>query len=343
MNRANIQRFLRQNPYLFTLLLLIVAIFVNWRLQDNYLELTVINRNMRTMLPAMILVVGQAIVVLGGGIDLSVGTMMLMVNSILVSWISQDSSTADILLAFVLATGIGMAAGAFNGFCVAYLRLQPIVTTYATGFVFAGIALEALPRPGGGNIPQDWSRFYLSTQKLAFLHWPFAAYMVILLLLLWMLLRSTRYGQYLYATGGSTQAAYTTGVPVLTVRFSSYVFAGMFVGLAAIARTVGTGAANASLALRDGGILTLESITAVVLGGTRLSGGQGGIAGPIFGVALLALVRTIVGSANVSTWYQDLVNALIIVAALAGPGLIRLIRFYVEPTITRMRERAAAS
>ncbi len=338
MTMSNFQRFLRQNPYLFTFILLIVSILVNRYLQDNLLSLTVLNRNMRVMLPTMILVVGQTIVILGGGIDLSIGTMMLMINAMLVNWITGDSTTGQVIQAMLMACLVGMAAGAFNGFCVAYLRLQPIVTTYATGFVFAGIALEVLPRPGG-DIPRDLSRFYQSPQEFLFLNWPFAAYMVILILLFWALLRSTRYSQYLYATGGNAQAAYTTGVPVSMIRFSTYVWAGLFAGLAAIARTMLTGSANASLALRDGGSLTLTTITAVVLGGTRLSGGKGGVVGALMGVALLTFIRNIISFGNVPSWYQDLVDSLIIIAALAGPGFIRLVRRLFASLMTSIRER----
>ncbi len=341
MTRASIQRFIRQNPFLFTLLLLIIAVLVNRALQENLLQLTVLNRNLRAMLPTMILVVGQTLVIISGGIDLSLGTMMLMINALLVRWITSDSTTGEIVLAMAMSVGVGALAGAFNGFCVAILRLQPIVTTYATGFVFAGIALEVLPRPGG-DIPRDWSLFYGSPQRFLFLEWPFAAYIIVLLILFWLILKATRYGQYLFATGGNAQAAYTTGVPVSTIRLSAYMWAGIFAGFAAIARTLLTGSANASLALRDGGTLTLLTITAVVLGGTRLSGGQGSVIGSIIGVALLTFIGNIISFANVPTWYQDLVNATIIVLALAGPGIFRLVRSGVLALVARRRVKAIA-
>lgn len=335
---ATIQKLLKQHPFIFTLLLLVVAVLVNRYLQDNLLSLTVLNRNLRVMFPTMLLVVGQTIVVLGGGIDLSIGTMMLMINAILASVITGDASSIDFVGIIFLALGSGVLAGAFNGFCVAYLRLQPIVTTYATGFVFAGIALHVLPRPGG-DIPRDWSRFYQSPQQFLFVEWPFTFYMIILLVLFWLLLRSTRYAQYLYAVGSNAQAAYATGVPVISVRFSTYVWAGLFAGLAAIARTLLTGSANASVAMTDGGTLTLTTITAVVLGGTRLSGGHGGVIGSILGIALLTIIRNIISFGNVSSWHQDLVDAFIIIIALAGPGLIRLIRVVIDRLLIRWKDQ----
>jgi ribose transport system permease protein len=106
------------------------------------------------------------------------------------------------------------------------------------------------------------------------------------------------------------------------VRVSTYVLAGLFAALAAVALTLGTSSGDP----RMGDAMTLDSIVAVVLGGTRLSGGQGGIAGTILGVIVLSLIRNIISFANVPNWWQTLVDALIIVIALAGPGLMRLLR-----------------
>jgi len=317
MNQSSLQSFLRRNPYLFTLLLLVVAIFFNFQFQDNLFEANVVNRNMRVLLPTMLLTVGQAIVIIGGGIDLSVGTMVSMINAILVTRILPDSTSSEIALGFFLACGTGILAGMFNGLCVAYLRLQPVVTTYATSFVFSGIALAILPRPAG-QIPRPLTDFYRNPQ----LGIPTAVYIIILLLIFWVLLRSTRYGQFLFATGSKANAAYTTGVPVVRIRFSTYVWSGLFAAFAAIALTLLSGSGDPRL----GDDMTLPTIVAVVLGGTRLSGGQGGIAGPLMGVAILTVIGNIISFANIESWYQDLVNALIIIIALAGPGIVRLIR-----------------
>ncbi|HSM57585.1 MAG TPA: ABC transporter permease [Candidatus Sulfomarinibacteraceae bacterium] len=316
------QRFLFKNPYLFALLLLIAAIAVNFYLQPNLFELRVLNGNMRIFLPLMIAAAGQAIVIIGGGIDLSIGAMVSLVNTVFITNVSRDATPEQLLLALALSLLAGMLAGAFNGICVAYLRLQPIVTTYATSFVFAGLALRILPRPGGA-IPSELSSLYRSAP----LNVPLALWIAILLVVVWALLRNTRYGNYLYAVGGDDQSAYTTGVPVNRIRFSTYVFAGLFAALAAIALTMSTGTGDPRMGMtRDGGGMTLDSIVAVVLGGTRLSGGQGGIAGAVIGVAILGIIRNIISFAEVPNWWQTLVDAVIIIIALAGPGLIRLIR-----------------
>jgi ribose transport system permease protein len=201
---------------------------------------------------------------------------------------------------------------------VAVLRLQPIVTTYATSFIFSGVALWLLPRPGG-SMPQAIAQFYRREMPLGL---PVGVYVIAALLLFWWLLRRTQYGGYLFAVGGQPEAAYATGVPVTRVRVSTYVLSGLFAALAAVALTLGTSSGDP----RIGDAMTLDSVVAVVLGGTRLSGGQGGIAGTILGVMVLSLIRNIISFANVPNWWQTLVDALIIVLALAGPGLVRLLR-----------------
>lgn len=311
------RHFVRNNSYLLALVLLAIAVAVNAGLQDNFFRGRVINGNLRVMLPLMILAAGQAIVIIGGGIDLSVGAMVSLVNAVLVTLITPESTAAGIALALAAGFGIGALAGAVNGFCVAILRLQPIVTTFATSFVFAGLALAILPRPGGA-LPRALTRFYRDTV----LEIPVSAYGIVLVLAIWWLVRRSRFGQYLYAVGGGAESARASGVPVALVRFGSYVALGLLSALSAFALTLSIGSGNP----RIGEGMTLPSIVAVVLGGTRLAGGQGGVAGAIIGVAILTIIRNLISFANVPTWYQTLVDALIILAALAGPGVIRMLR-----------------
>ena len=168
-------------------------------------------------------------------------------------------------------------------------------------------------------MPQLISQFYRREMPLGL---PIGLYVAAALLLFWLLLRAMRYGRYLFAVGGQPEAAYATGVPVNWMRFSTYIFSGLFAALSAVALTLGTSSGDP----RIGESMTLDSVVAVVLGGTRLSGGQGGIAGTILGVILLTLIRNIISFANVPNWWQTLVNALIIVGALAAPGVVRLLR-----------------
>lgn len=318
VSRFRWQEITYRNSYLFALLLLAVAIVINLILQPNLLEPGTLNGNMRTFLPLILVAMGEALVIIAGGIDISVGSIVSVVNVLLTTQIGANGDPGKVTLMLILSVVVGMVAGMVNGFFVAVLRLQPIITTYATSFLFGGVALYILPRPGGA-VPASIASFYRNTTPLLL---PLAFYVIALLLLAWFGLGQTRYGRYLYAVGGKADAAYQTGVPVTLVRFSTYVLSGLMAALGGIAITLLTGSGNAG----TGDALTLPAITAVVVGGTALSGGRGGIAGAIVGAVLLNVVTNIISFAHIETWWQTLVNAAVIVLALAMPGIVALVR-----------------
>jgi ribose transport system permease protein len=318
MNKQRWQTFTLRNPYLFSLLLLVIITLVNLFVQPDMFHRDTINNNMRVFLPLIILSAGEAIVILGGGIDISVGSIVSIVNVILATQVGLQGNPQKMYLMMGVVLLVGMAAGAVNGFFVAYMRLQPIITTYATSFLYAGLALFILPNPGGG-IPQSFSSFYRDTTPLGL---PFAFFIIALILLAWGFVQQTRYGRYLSAVGGKADAAYETAVPVSAIQFSTYVAAGLMAALSGIAVTMLVGSGNST----TGDQLTLSSITAVVIGGTALSGGVGGVAGAMIGAVILGLIKNIISFANIDTWWQTFVNAAIIVVALAAPGVINLFR-----------------
>ena len=305
-------------PALFALVLFVIAIVINLILQPNMFAKETLNSNMRVFLPIILLSVGQAIVLLGGGIDISVGGVVAIVNTVLATRVGLDGSPEKMWQYIFVSLFAGLLAGAINGFFVSYLRLQPIITTYATSFLYAGFALFILPNPGGG-IPASVAALYRNTTPLGL---PLAFYVIALVLLIWTYISSTRYGKYLYAVGGRPQAAYETAVPVTWVQFSTYVISGFMAALAGIAITMLSGSGNADI----GGPMTLNSITAVVIGGNAMSGGLGGVAGPIMGAVTLGIIQNIISFANINTWWETLVKATIIVVALAAPGIINLFR-----------------
>lgn len=304
--------------FIFPLILLFLVVLVNYSLQDNMFSPRVLNANLRTFMPLVFLAVAQAIVIIGGSIDLSIGVIMSLVAAVMVTRLSDDSTTVEFITVFLMGLGVGLLAGAANGMLASFVRLPSFVTTYAMSWVYSGIALIILPRPGG-SMPTEIARAYRFLTPFGI---PFGIYLIVIILLLWELLRITRFGSYLYAIGGNIRSAFTTGVPVTWHRFITHVLAGGIAAFAALFFTLNTGSSDA----RIGGSLTLDSIVAVVLGGTAMSGGVGGVAGPILGVLALGFVRNIVSFANVNSWNQPLVDSAIILIALAAPGTINLIR-----------------
>lgn len=318
MNRLSWNQIMSRYPGFFALILMILAIIVNAILQPNMLALDTLNSNMRLFLPMIFLAVGQTFVMLGGGIDISVGGIVAIVNVILATRVGLEGSPELMWQYLAVALLAGVLAGAINGFFIAFLRLQPIITTYATGFLYAGAALYILPYPGGG-IPRAISELYRTTTPFQL---PLAFFIIAIILLIWWYIRSTRYGRFLYATGGKAEAAYKTAVPVRQVIFSTYVISGLMAGFAGLAITMLSGSGNAEI----GAAMTLTAITATVIGGTAMSGGVGGVAGPIMGAITLGLIINIISFAQINTWWETLIKAVIIVAALATPGVINLFR-----------------
>jgi ribose transport system permease protein len=316
MNRSRWEAFAAHQPALFALVLLILAVGINLVVQPNMFARETLNSNMRVFLPLILMAVGQAVVILGGGIDISVGGVVSIVNTVLATRVGLDGSPEEMWMYVFLSLLIGLLAGAINGFFIAYLRLQPIITTYATSFLYAGLALYILPNPGGG-IPGDVASLYRSSTPL---NLPLAFYVIAIVLLIWSYLRSTRYGNFLYAVGGKAEAAYETAVPVTWVQFGTYLISGLMAAFAGIAITMLSGSGNADI----GGPMTLNSITAVVIGGNALSGGVGGVAGPVMGAITLGILQNIISFASIDTWWETFVKATIIVLALAAPGIVNL-------------------
>jgi ribose transport system permease protein len=320
-----INGFFKKKTFVFPIVFFIIVILANFALQytnlgpDKFAKrfMFLLDNNIRGFLPLIFLAVAQGIVLINGSIDLSVGNLMGVVAAFLVTQYNVDDSIGRFLQVFVMAIGIGVLAGALNGIFVSLVRIPPFITTYATSFVFSGIAMWILPRPGG-NMPENVTTFYRTTLPLGL---PMGIWIILIIILLWLVFRNTRFGAHMYAIGGNEKAAFTSGVSVIRHRMNVHMIAGFIVAFAALALVLITGSSDP----RIGGTMTLDSVVAVVLGGTPMSGGIGGVVGPIFGVMTLGFVRNIVGFAKVDTWVQPLVDALIILVALASPSFIRLI------------------
>ena len=308
----------RRAPY-FTLaaVLVVLLVLLNLRSQSNFFDSAVFNGNFRTFIPAMLAAAAQTVVILGGGVDLSIGGMVCLIDVVMVRLLPSDASTGDVLLVCLAMLGLGMTCGAFNGFVVAYLRLQPIVTTFATSFVFAGLALIVLPTPGGQIPASVVNVYYRDPLGISLAFW-----IGLVILLLWKMLTATRFRSYLYGVGGDAKCAYESGVPVARVWASSYIVSGFLTAGAAIATVLSTGSGDPNI----GTPYTLPSIVAVVIGGTLLRGGRGGIAGSLLGALVLGLLSLLVSVAIASTYWQPFINGIAIVVALALPGLISRLR-----------------
>lgn len=305
-----------------SLILLVISTIIYTVLQPNFFLPSTLSRlltsNFRTWLPVILATIGQAMVLLGGGLDLSNGAIASVGNVILALTVVSANDTGHNILMVLAVIGFGLAAGFFNGFFTAYLGLQPVIITFATSFIYSGIALLLLPTPGG-EIPREYIDIYRNFDILGI---PISLIVIGVVILIWTFFRNRKFGRFLFAVGGNPDAAYTTGVPVTWMKISTYVISGLLASLAAIAYTLLTGSGFSG----SGADMTLASITGAVLGGVSMSGGAGSILGSVFGGIILGNIRRIISTVRLNNWWVTLVNALIIVIALAGPGLFNLIR-----------------
>ena len=250
---------------------------------------------------------GQHLVVLSGGIDLSVGstaTLSALLTAILIN--GYPIRTLPVIVAML---ALGALVGVVHGLLVARVGLPPFIVTLATLYLIQGAAFMVSTTPAG-RVTSDLSAVAL--QRIGPVPYSFAVLLVALAMVAWVLHR-TAFGRHLYAGGGDQAAARANGVPVTRVLVNAYVLAGMLAAVAGILL-----AARATIGSPTAGQgLELSAITVVVLGGTSLLGGRGSLFGTVGGVLLLSLVGSSVTLLQVPATLTDLIRGIVILAAAA--------------------------
>ena len=210
--------------------------------------------------------------------------------------------------------------GAINGLIVIYGRLQPIVTTIATGAVYYGAALALRPVPGGDI---DSTLADALTGQLPGGVPASLALLLALVVIVWLPFRRSAIGRAAYAVGSSEVAAYMSGVPIRRAKFVAYTLSGLLASIAGLFLTCVTYSGEASAA--NGSTYTLYSIAAVVLGGVSLFGGSGSAIGAIFGALMFRTIGDLLFVFNVEPLWQPLFQGIVLVAAVCL-GSVRLLR-----------------
>ncbi len=294
---------------------LVAADFV---LQPALLDSYQIGLEIQTALSLVFVSFAQTLVVLVRGIDLSVGGTMVVANVLTATWIGASDSRVPLVAVVLL---IGLAMGAFNGVLVTFLRFEPFVATLATWTIYNGIALWLLPTDGGAA-PPKLSNIVISTVGPV----PDTYLILAAVLLVWWWLKGTRFGRQMYAVGSDEERAYLNGVRPYAIKIGVYSLAGLAAALGGVylCASTSTGTPTAG----DGYIL--QSVAAVVIGGTSLLGGRGGVGLTVMATFVLVLIADIVSALNLSVWVS--------VAAQFGLLLVVVaVRSFVE---TRKREEA---
>lgn len=299
---------IRRHAWVIGLIVLFAALNIATRLiQPNYGSAD-FDSLMRAALPYVFAVAAQVVVVIAGGIDLSVASMMAVTSVTAAAMMQgQGEAYAIFVVPFVLA--LGLSLGAMNGVLIIVTRVPDIVVTLAMLFVLQGVALLILPAPGGGAA--EWLKGLIIGPFLA----PWLPKTLILitfcLCVVWLPLRRSRLGLSFYAIGSDELAAFRSGIAVGRTRILAYAIAGLFSAMGGLSLTMSTG-----IGAPIPGPYLLASVAAVVLGGVTLGGGRGGLLGPIVAVFVLRLVRTDLTLLAVDPNVTTIVEGLIMVAVV---------------------------
>jgi ribose transport system permease protein len=305
---ASARQLLRRNAWSLALLGIFLAMLVLTRfLQPNYgaPQLTALAI---AMLPAALAAVGQATVVISGGIDLSIASIIALTN-VTAAVLMKDQSPEVAVLVLVGVLLLGLVVGATNGLLIVVTRVPDIVVTLAMSFVWAGATLLVLDSPGGGAA--GWLKDGVNGTFLV--PWLPKAFVVLVVVVaaIWIPLRRSMLGLSLYALGSNQLAAFRSGVSVGRTKVIAYALTGLFCAIAGLAITGFTGQGSPLI-----GPYTLQSVAAIVLGGVSLAGGRGGLAGPIIAVAILQLVRTDLTILSVSPSLSTAIQGAILIGVV---------------------------
>jgi ribose transport system permease protein len=276
----------------------------------------------RAALPFALATLGMAVVVISGGIDLTIGSMMA-VTSVTAAVLMMGSSDGQSVGVVVLVLLLGMAMGALNGSLIVLTKVPDIVVTLAMLFVWEGVAIVILESPGGAAAP--WLRSLIVGGVTipgvpdAVTQWfPKALmFLIVCMTLIWFPIRRSKLGLMFYAIGSDQLAAFRSGVPVGRTKIAAYAVAGLFAALGGVAVTMSTGIGEPIA-----GPYLLASVAAVVLGGVALNGGRGGLVGPILAVFVLRLVRMDLTLMSVDPNVTTIVEGTIMVVVVMLGGLL---------------------
>jgi ribose transport system permease protein len=270
-------------------------------------------------LPLAFAAMAQAVIVISGGIDLSIGAIMALVNVISARMMENAGMGSAIGIALMLMA-LGVVVGMATGTAITISGVPDIVVTLATSFIWAGLALVIMPTPGGGA-PDDFQRL---TQGIFGWEWIPSGLVVLAVVgvVVWLPLRWRRVGFAIYAVGSNREAAYLSGVRVAPTRILAYAIGGFFAALGGLALTSTTGTGSAV----SGEFYTLNSVAAVVLGGVSLLGGKGGVAGPVAAAFVLTIIVAIMVFLGIDPNYGQVVQGGLIVLVVMIGGLVLLRR-----------------
>ena len=317
-------RLLRRNGWVLTLWVLLAGMLVFTKIiQPNY-GMAAFSVLVIAALPYAFATAGQSMAIIAGGIDLSMAAMMTLL-SVTAAALMQGQGEAFGVVAVAAVLLMGLVVGAVNGLSVVFTRVPDIVVTLAFFFIWEGAALMVMDAPGGaastwlkeliiGNVGAD----FIPADISQFL--PKALLVLIIAIgVVWVPLRRSRLGLSMYAIGSDKRAAHRSGVAVSRTKVASYAFAGLFAAMGGLVITMNTG-----IGTPVQGPYLMSSVAAAVLGGVALTGGRGGLVGPIVAVFILRLARQDLTLLSVDPNVTQVIEGLIMVVVVLVGATVAL-------------------
>lgn len=330
---------LRQNAGLAGAIALFVVFYGVYNLyHPRGFSQQVLIQNANEVFTIALIAMAQTVPVLTGGLDLSVGAVMTLVNCLASHLVA--GSPLEIAAGIVACLAAGTAFGLLNGCVVVYGRIQPIIATLATGAVAIGLALFLRPKPGGKldadlswamtNALSDLGETYglfdggqaAWLQPVAWIPVPLVL-LAVMVLFVWLPFSRTLTGRTVYAIGSAEGAAYMSGLPIARAKLAAFAMAGFFAAVGGLFLAIQTSSGNADIP--QAGAYTLNSIAAVVIGGTSLLGGSGGAVASVVGALVLRAISFNFRIFDIAPLMQPLVEGLVLLAAVSL-GALRTLR-----------------
>lgn len=289
-----------------TLFILVVFLIAMAFLSDRFFTFKNLTNVGRQISLNAILALGMTLVIISGGIDLSVGGVCALGCCVCAKILN---STGSSLLAIAVVLLIGLAVGAFNGFVVSKTGIAPFIVTLSTVSIIRGITLvmtNASPMP----ISNAAFKFIGQGTLLGI---PFPIYITLILAIITaFVMNKTVFGRYVYAIGGNEHSAVVAGIQVKKVKISVYMVSGFLAAFTAIIYTSRLSSGVPSLG--DG--FEMDAITAAVIGGASLAGGQGHIWGTMIGAVIIGILNNALNLLNINSYFQDIVKGVVVLLAV---------------------------
>jgi ribose transport system permease protein len=318
--RPDAARFLRRNAWTIGVWLLF-ALGITWyALIIPTFGPFVITSIAKGGLTLAILAIAQGIVVINGGVDLSIGSMLVLVNCVSARFMDGQDLPVVLLIAALVLIGAALADG-LMGLVIHVSRVPDIVVTLAMSFVYSGLALWVLPSPGGGTHPTFRFLFTGSETGIGTNFVPPLVVLALTTVVVWLLLKRTRTGLSVYATGSSATASFLAGVDIRRSKIAAYAMAGVLAALAGLATTAITGGGEPRATIAANA--TLNSVAAVVLGGIALTGGIGSIVGAVAAGYTLFMLGPVLTTLGVDPNTAQVVQGVLLVLVVMVAGVVQ--------------------